>query len=76
MKFSVKDFSSKCDQFCSFLQICSHLLEKSLMENFSFWAVYGLKKSISQLRRKGTYPIYNTIDLYNGRTFQRANNKI
>ena len=34
MKFSIKDFSSKCDQINSFLQIWSHLLEKSLMENF------------------------------------------
>ena len=41
MKFSIKGFSSKCDQFCSFLQIWSHLLEKSLMENFIFCAVRG-----------------------------------
>ena len=37
--FSIKDFSSKCDQIRSFLQIWSHLLEKSLMENFVFCAV-------------------------------------
>ena len=36
MKFSIKDFSSKCDQIRSFLQIWSHLLEKSLLENFIF----------------------------------------
>ena len=34
MKFFIKDFSSKCDQIRSFLRIWSHLLEKSLMENF------------------------------------------
>ena len=34
MKFSIKDFFSKCDQICSFLPIWSHLLKKSLMENF------------------------------------------
>ena len=34
MKFSIMDFFSKCDQVCSFLQIWSHLLKKSLMENF------------------------------------------
>ena len=34
MKFSIKDFFSKCDQICSFLLIWSHLLKKSLMENF------------------------------------------
>ena len=33
MKFSVKDFFSKCD----------HLLKKSLMENFIFWAVYAIR---------------------------------
>ena len=39
MKFSIKDFSSKCDQIRSFLRIWSHLLEKYLMENFIFCAV-------------------------------------
>ena len=39
MKFSIKDFFSKCDQICSFLRIWSHLLKKSLMENFIFCAV-------------------------------------
>ena len=38
MKFFVKDFFNKCDQICSF-QIWSHLLIKSLMENFVFCAV-------------------------------------
>ena len=33
MKFSIKDFFSKCDQIRSFLRIWSHLLNKSLMEN-------------------------------------------
>ena len=37
--FSIKDFFSKCDQICSFLWILSHLLKKSLMENFAFCAV-------------------------------------
>ena len=39
MKFSVKDFFSKCDQIRSFLWIWSHLLKKSLMENFILCAV-------------------------------------
>ena len=39
MKFSIKDFCSKCDQIRSFLRIWSHLLKKSLMENFIFCAV-------------------------------------
>ena len=33
-KFSIKDFSSKCDQIRSF-----HLLKKYLIENFIFRAV-------------------------------------
>ena len=36
MKFSIKDFFGKCDQTRSFLQIWSHLLKNSLMENFIF----------------------------------------
>ena len=39
MKFSIKDFLSKCDQIRRFLRIWSHLLKKSLMENFIFCAV-------------------------------------
>ena len=35
MKFSIKDFFSKCDQICSFLRIWSHLLKNLLMGNFS-----------------------------------------
>ena len=34
MRFSIKDFFSKYDQIRSFLWIWSHLLKKSLMENF------------------------------------------
>ena len=36
MKFSIKDFSSKCDQIHSKLRIWSQLLKKSLMENIIF----------------------------------------
>ena len=36
MKFSIKDFFSKCDQIQTKLRICSHLLKKSWMENFIF----------------------------------------
>ena len=41
MKFSIKDFFSKCDQILSFLRIWSHLLKKSLMEYFIFCACYA-----------------------------------
>ena len=36
MKFSIKDFFSKCDKIRSLLRIWSHLLKKSLMKNFIF----------------------------------------
>ena len=39
MKFPIKDLFSKCDQIRSFFRIWSHLLKKSLMENFIFYAV-------------------------------------
>ena len=39
MKFSIKYFFSKCDQIRRKLWIWSHLLKKSLIENFIFCAV-------------------------------------
>ena len=39
MKFSIKDFFSKCDYIHSFLRIWPHLLKKPLMQNFIFCAV-------------------------------------
>ena len=39
MKFYITDFFSKCDQICRKLRIWSHLLKKSVMENFTFCAV-------------------------------------
>ena len=39
IKLSIKDFFSKCDQIRRFLRIWSHLLKKSLMENFIFCTV-------------------------------------
>ena len=41
IKFSIKDFFSKCNQIRSFLRVWSHLLKKSLTENFIFCAVHG-----------------------------------
>ena len=37
MKFSIKDFFSKCDQIHRKLRIRSHLLKKFLIENFIFF---------------------------------------
>ena len=40
VKFSIKDFFSKCDQIHRKLRIWSHLLKKYLMEKFIFCVVY------------------------------------
>ena len=39
MKFYITDFFSKCDQIRKKLQIWSHLLKKSIMENVIFCPV-------------------------------------
>ena len=39
MKFSIKNFFSKCDQIRRELRIWLHLLKKYFMENFIFCAV-------------------------------------
>ena len=44
IKFSIKDLLSKCDQIPSFPRIWSHLLKKSLMENFIFCAAVVVTK--------------------------------
>ena len=49
MKFSNKDFFSKCDQIRKKLRIWSHLLKKPLMENFVFCAVYGRAENMGLL---------------------------
>ena len=43
MKFSIEDFFSKHDPIHGFLQIWSHLLKKSFMENFIFCAGYPVR---------------------------------
>ena len=58
MKFSIKDFFSKCDQICRKLQIWSDLLRKSLIENFIFSAVsfydyFLFIKSSKQIHAQG-----------------------
>ena len=42
MNFSIKDFFSKCYQIRRKMKIWSHLMNKSLMENFIFCAVSNL----------------------------------
>ena len=45
MKFSIKYIFGKCDQIRSKLRIWSHLLKKSVMENFIFCAVWTFSGS-------------------------------
>ena len=56
MKFSIKNFFSKCEQICSFLRIWSHLLKKSFMENFIFCAV-----KITELRNLATIDKFGEV---------------
>ena len=62
MKFSIKDFSSKCDQI-RFLWIWSHLAKKSFMENFDFCAVFSFGGStiIWQIELRNVFRIYPHI---------------
>ena len=48
MKFSVKGLSRKCDQIRKNLRIWSHLLKKSLLENFIFYAVKILRQELKE----------------------------
>ena len=57
MKFSIKGFFSKCDQIRSFLWICSHLMKKSLMENFIFCAVFHCTATL--IRRANEFSFCN-----------------
>ena len=65
IKFSIKDFFSKCDQIRSFLWIWPHLLKKSLMENFIFCAyVWGMEchKRIASLWTNLLILIFNNFE--------------
>ena len=48
MKFSIEDFFSKSDQIRRKLQIWSHLLKKSSIENFIFCTVYPQRISFNK----------------------------
>ena len=61
MKLSIKEFFSKCDQ--SLLQIRSHLLKKSLMENFMFCVVYIFGDVIHKIEKLHKVPyIYDPYE--------------
>ena len=56
MKFSIKDFFSKCEQIRRKLRIWSRLLKKSLIENFIFCVVSANMKK-EQLLKTHFLPI-------------------
>ena len=58
MNFSIKDFLGKCDQTRNFLQIWLHLLNKSLMANFIFFAVPSIFPD------SGSWNQYSKLKLY------------
>ena len=66
MNFSIKYFFSKCDQIGRKLWIWSHLLKKSLMENFIFCALILIQKGciypIRAAARPGVNEIQNSFD--------------
>ena len=61
MKFSVKDFFSKCDQISRKLWIWSHLLKKSLMENFIFLCSVRLSKIQGEIFSQNINKILNFL---------------
>ena len=60
VKFSIKDFFSKCDQI---LWIWSHLLKKFLMENFIFCTVKWLNTLRSTLHKHVKLNVSNFFNL-------------
>ena len=58
MKFSIKDFFSKCDQIGRKLRIWSHLLKKYLMENFVFLCSGYRTESPTFLKRDSNTGIF------------------
>ena len=64
IEFYIKDVFSKCDQIRSFLWIWSHLLKKSLTENFIFCAVWTICCKISTMIPKmaNNYLVHNAIN--------------
>ena len=63
MKFSIKEFFSKCDQIRRKLWIWSYLLKKSLMENFIFCAVYQIISVNNSFGHLDLISLYNTSSI-------------
>ena len=72
MKFLIKDFFSKCDQIRRKLQIWSHLLKKSLMENSTFCVNADVKyKGFQRCRSSRLQMFFKIVVLKNFSIFTR-----
>ena len=74
MNIFVKNFFSKCDQIRWKLQICSHWLKKSLMENFIFSVVWAMTRSEWEMH-VAAKALTNSKHLKGVRTFPLLLNK-
>ena len=61
MKFFIKNFFSKCDQNPRKLSIWSHLLKKSLMENFIFVQWTGTVQTVPKIKPENTWEIWTAL---------------
>ena len=66
MKFSIKDFFSKCDLIRRKMLIWSHLLKRSLMEKFIFCAVSILEPVILAA---SVFVLHDELKFYNSIIF-------
>ena len=61
IKFSIKDFFSKCDKIPRKKRIWSHLLKKALMENFIFRTSFILNVCLGSEYTSGQYiPVFGS----------------
>ena len=78
MKLSIKDFFSNYDQIRRKMRIWSHLLEKSLMENFIFYAVLTFqtcKNASSEIYQYICTYIIGVVSLWD-KVFKNGSSKI
>ena len=64
MKFSIKEFFSKSDQIHRKLQIWSHLLKKTLMENFIFCEVKQGGLHWQKTENQACIPLHLQVDQF------------
>ena len=64
MKFSIKDFVTKCGQIRRRLWIWSHSLKKCQIENFIFYAVKNVHVSIFSISRQAFFLLNQHVKLF------------